>query len=291
MSFHWIPTSVGQSFDESSAVYGGHDTDGSPIYVGRAFHEGNLLPAKIIPLKNACYVSNNGAEIFIPNFERLSGTGFTWVPKSHGAVPDDTVVSGSTASGEPIYIARAHHEGSLTPGKVITSNACMFIPYGGKEEEIFWYEALVCQAPQGVHWVPTTAHDPLPADAILAGNEADGSPIFVGKAHHMGETLPAKVIPSKNVAFILTSGNEHPKYTYEVLCGGNPQWVHIEDGQILPNAIPGGVSNSGETLFIGRAWLEGALICGGVVPSQGGNLYVSFNGGGFTYGSYELLVE
>lgn len=74
----------------------------------------------------------------------------------------------------------------------------------------------------------------------------------------MGETVPAKVIPTKNVAFSKTKlflfnisfklhiisvsvdGVEHPKYTYEVLCGGSPHWVHIEDGQILPNAIAGG---------------------------------------------------
>jgi len=28
-------------------VIGGHDSDGDQIYVGRAFHEGDLLPAKV----------------------------------------------------------------------------------------------------------------------------------------------------------------------------------------------------------------------------------------------------
>lgn len=40
----------------SGAVLGGKDSDGSLIYVGRAFHNGVFLPAKIIAAKNACYV-------------------------------------------------------------------------------------------------------------------------------------------------------------------------------------------------------------------------------------------
>lgn len=40
----------------SRAIAGGRDSDGSIIYVGRAFHNGVFLPAKVIPSKNACYV-------------------------------------------------------------------------------------------------------------------------------------------------------------------------------------------------------------------------------------------
>lgn len=52
--------------------------------ISSAFHEGDQLPAKIIPSKQACYVSHNGLEIFKPNFELLSGHGFTWVGSSNG---------------------------------------------------------------------------------------------------------------------------------------------------------------------------------------------------------------
>lgn len=41
----------------NDALQGGKDSDGSMIYVGRAFHNGVYLPAKVIPSKNACYVS------------------------------------------------------------------------------------------------------------------------------------------------------------------------------------------------------------------------------------------
>lgn len=47
----------------------------------------------------------------------------------------------------------------------------------------------------------TSSHAPMPPGAIFVGNDADGSPIFVGRGYHNGEQLPAKVIPSKNVAY------------------------------------------------------------------------------------------
>lgn len=50
-------------------------------------------------------------------------------------------------------------------------------------------------------WVHTSAHTPLPQGAIFVGNDVDGSPMYVGRAHHNADQLPAKVIPSKNVAY------------------------------------------------------------------------------------------
>lgn len=49
---------IGQSLPET-AVAGGRDSDGTTIYVGRAFHNGDMIPAKIIPEKNAAYVGES----------------------------------------------------------------------------------------------------------------------------------------------------------------------------------------------------------------------------------------
>lgn len=54
-------------------------------------------------------------------------------------------------------------------------------------------------------WIHTSAHAPLPPSAIFVGNDADGSPMYVGRCFHNGDQLPAKVIPSKNVAY----GKDH----------------------------------------------------------------------------------
>lgn len=60
--------SAGQDLPKT-AIIGGRDIDGSTIYVGRAFHEGDMLPAKIIPDKNAAYICYNGEEHCKDNFE------------------------------------------------------------------------------------------------------------------------------------------------------------------------------------------------------------------------------
>uniref|UniRef100_A0A8D8KP06 (northern house mosquito) hypothetical protein n=1 Tax=Culex pipiens TaxID=7175 RepID=A0A8D8KP06_CULPI len=142
--YNWMPWSAHQG-NPPAGVYAGNDQDGSPIFVGRAFHEGDQLPAKVLPSKQAAYVSHNGCEIFKSHFEVLSGTGFTWVHSSNGHVPAGAVLCGNTTTGEPLYIGRAHHEGSLTPGKIHRSHGCLYIPFGGAEQSILHYEVLVGQ--------------------------------------------------------------------------------------------------------------------------------------------------
>lgn len=50
----------------------GKDVDGDEIYAGRAHHEGDILPAKVIPTKNACYIAYNGQEILVDQFEVMT---------------------------------------------------------------------------------------------------------------------------------------------------------------------------------------------------------------------------
>lgn len=86
------------------------------------------------------------------------------------------------------------------------------------------------------------------------------------------------------------NGQEIPKHSFEVLCNGNVQWVHSGQGHVLPHAVPGGRTASGETLYIGRAWHAGSLTNGKIHPSHG-NLYIPFNGGEVAINSYEILIE
>lgn len=196
--YTWIPSGIYQGVP-GNAVRAGNDADGSPIYVGRAFHEADQLVAKIIPSKQAAYVAFNGQEILKHNFEVLSGEGFTWVGSGNGHVPEGAVVAGRTQQGEELYIGRAHYQGSLTPGKVHRSHGCLYIPFGGSEISIKSYEVLC--APQRATWQAATPYT-MPFNAIRGGNDSDGTEIFVGRAHHMGDLIPAKVMPSKQIAYI-----------------------------------------------------------------------------------------
>ncbi|XP_064466165.1 natterin-4-like [Ornithodoros turicata] len=142
---HWVSTSGGNV--PYNAVAGGEDS-GEAIYIGRAEHDGDVVPGKIVPSHNVCYVPHGGREHANRSYQvlvSLDESQFDWVPQSRGGLPPGAVQGGVTESGEPLYIGRTFHEGSLTIGKIHCSHGCLYIPYGGVEHSYTSYEVLVCR--------------------------------------------------------------------------------------------------------------------------------------------------
>lgn len=97
-----------------------------------------MLPAKVLPTKNACYVAYGGKEISKTQFEVLCYGHVSWVKANAASrtVPPFAVNGGHTSDREPLYIGRAYHQGSLTPGKVQISHGALYIPFAGSEVPI-----------------------------------------------------------------------------------------------------------------------------------------------------------
>lgn len=131
------------SYSPPNAVYAGHDTDSSTIFVCRAFHRGELIPGKAMPSRGVAYVSFAGEEISKVDFEVLVGKGYHWVHARDGIVPPGAIAAGRTSSGELLFVGRTSYCGSLTPGKVQPSHRCLYIAFGGRERRIENYEILV----------------------------------------------------------------------------------------------------------------------------------------------------
>ncbi len=102
------------------AVVGGEDDE--PLYVGRANHEGALIPGKVKPSHGVCYIAWGGEEHAKPEYQVLCGCNPIWVPVSGGNLPPNAVPAGQTEDGEPLFVGRVNHEASLTPGKVHPSH-------------------------------------------------------------------------------------------------------------------------------------------------------------------------
>jgi hypothetical protein len=64
---HWTPCDNGNV--PQGAFICGLDKDGSNLYVGRAFYQGDLLPGKIVPSHGCAYVSRNGLEHSVKHYE------------------------------------------------------------------------------------------------------------------------------------------------------------------------------------------------------------------------------
>lgn len=90
--------------------------------------------------------------------------------------------------------------------------------------------------------------------------------------------------------YISYNGQEIAKHQYEVLCGGNVQWVQSGHGHIPSNAVRGGTTASGEPLYIGRTHINGSLTPGKVHPSHN-TLYIPFGGAEMPFQNYEILIE
>ncbi|XP_052859693.1 uncharacterized protein LOC128266943 [Anopheles cruzii] len=126
-----------------NAILAGHDTDGSPLYVGRAIYKDDQLPGKVAANRHLAYVSYGGREHTKSSFEVLVNGNVSWVRSGFGEVPRNAIVGGRTTSDEPMYIGRANYQGSLTPGKISQRDRALYIAYGGREIYIRNYEVLV----------------------------------------------------------------------------------------------------------------------------------------------------
>ncbi|KAG5674974.1 hypothetical protein PVAND_004917 [Polypedilum vanderplanki] len=122
------------------ALIGGQD-NGEAMYIGRASHEGALIPGKVLRSHGLCYVAWGGGEHGKDSYEVLVGDG-AWVSTSNAGIPSNALPGGESEDGEPLFIGRVNHEGTLTIGKVHPSHNCCYISYAGQELAFSDYEVF-----------------------------------------------------------------------------------------------------------------------------------------------------
>lgn len=136
----WVPGTGGEV--PPSALEGGVD-GGEQLYVARTRHEGDLIPGKLHPSHGVCYIAYGGGEHGHSDYEVLCSAGGHWMPVVDGNIPPNAFPGGETADGEPLFIGRALHDGTMCLGKVQPSHECCYIPYGGEELAYKEYEIYV----------------------------------------------------------------------------------------------------------------------------------------------------
>ncbi|GAB0100092.1 Protein kinase domain-containing protein [Sergentomyia squamirostris] len=129
----------------------------------------------------------------------------------------------------------------------------------------------------------------VPPGAVIGGHEIGGEKIYVARARHGGALIPGKLVPSHRCCYVSWGGREHSVKYYEVLCNCPGQWISSSRGTFPQHALPGGTSESGETLYIGRANHKGSQTVGKVQPSHK-LCYIPYAGKEVGYKSYEIYV-
>jgi Protein of unknown function (DUF3421) len=146
--YQWVSVK-GQDPIPLNAILGGYDSDRRNLYVARFWIGGVVIPAKIIGsdavVSLVDYVSgpHQGQEHNVHACQILTGTGFRWQACENGEVPFGAVETGESETGEAFFVGRGHVMNSLTPGKVVQSEQCLFIGHSWREFRVQDYEVLV----------------------------------------------------------------------------------------------------------------------------------------------------
>ncbi|XP_065204320.1 golgin subfamily A member 6-like protein 6 [Planococcus citri] len=147
-SISWVPASNGDV--PANALVGGHDYSNT-IYVGRANHNGALIPGKIHPRLHCSYISNNGLEYLYKEYEvavldNQNVCSISWVPATNGRFPKNAILGGYNDKGENLYVGRVglmHNKFVLIPGKLLPENKSLCVPYDSHEYCYTEYQVAV----------------------------------------------------------------------------------------------------------------------------------------------------
>lgn len=156
-----------------------------------------------------------------------------WLPMQDGKLPPHAMIGGF--EDEPIYIARAHHNNSLCPGKYVPSRNMAFIPWGHREHAKTEFEIL-CGF--NAAWVETDG-DRIPLNAFIGGrSEVNNEPLYIGRAVYKKKLLTGKVHVLYKTCYLPFNGKEIETNTYEILVIPQkeiPQAVHDDALKIYLN--------------------------------------------------------
>lgn len=127
----WVKASGGDV--PPNAVVGGHEGDGTPLYIGQVKYEGGKHIGKVRKEFGGCNFSWGGEEKCESEYRVLTSKKAHWINASNGDVPEDSMVGGNEGDGEKIYIGRVNYEGGVHMGKVREAFGGCNFSWGGKE--------------------------------------------------------------------------------------------------------------------------------------------------------------
>ncbi|XP_049542705.1 uncharacterized protein LOC125955608 [Anopheles darlingi] len=160
--YKWIHWKKDRSFPEN-ILRAGMDVGGQAIYLGRVYHDGHKLPAKVIPVVERIYTSFDGIEYQKDDAFLLVDDGsFYWEFDKRGNVPETAVKFGNLNGRDVLYVGRALHECSESSGAIYPGAGVLRIPFGGGEVEVKAYYVLCHNKKENVPRSEESGPEPTP---------------------------------------------------------------------------------------------------------------------------------
>ncbi|KAF4528032.1 hypothetical protein B566_EDAN002215 [Ephemera danica] len=129
-----------------NAVVGGNNHLGD-IYVARAEFQSQLIPGKLIPKYRSCFITVNGTEMKINDYEVLQCNQPMMLEWNHmkkgDGIPINAVDGGVDDVGDTLFIGRVEHGNSAIVGKVEQSTQMCLILCANQEHAYYTYDILV----------------------------------------------------------------------------------------------------------------------------------------------------
>ncbi|MER7443477.1 DM9 repeat-containing protein [Micromonospora avicenniae] len=143
----------------------------------------------------------------------ISADGYHWETARSGQIPSGAVPHGYEADGEPLWACRVRMHGGVHPGKVRPGFGAAQATWNGRTVSVDEYEVLMDRGVWGI-----ASAGAVPANALPAGRERDGEPLYVARVAVAPGTLHiGKVRPAFGAANIGYGDDEHNVRSYEVL--------------------------------------------------------------------------
>ncbi|XP_055547452.1 uncharacterized protein LOC129731463 [Wyeomyia smithii] len=216
----FVPVSERSTGNLLNASSAGISEDGEPLFIGLVQHEGKLICGKVQRSHGVCYIGYKGREMGFSEYQVFVGIAPTpleshyWVmcDDSDSDVPAAATVAGSDTNG-CLYIGRAGHRGSCTPGYISQATRKCHIAWGSDEHRKSRFEYLCnCRA----RFVPGRENF-IPVGAVGGGYSEFGEPLFIGRVQVKNRYIVGKVQPTHKVCYIPYGGKVIAHAEYEIL--------------------------------------------------------------------------
>ncbi len=226
-----------------SALRGGHEANGSVLYIARVKHGNGVHMGKARANSREAFIPFGGKELVLSNYEVFTGTG-QWVKASANNFPANAIQGGYEADGNALYIARAVIDGGYHPGKA-RKNGDGFIPFGGVERIVKDYEVLtsnpVATITSGTYHIRSQIEN-KPMD-VVNGHNANGNGLHLWDFHG-GDAQQFTIEPSNEAGYYYiktkwgrvldikdrSGASGATLYTWDFHGGDNQKWRFIDRG-------------------------------------------------------------
>jgi len=287
--YEWLPLDDKRKLPEH-ALLAGKDHDNA-VFVGRGVLDGSIRLGKYHRKYGKLFVPHNSKEVeVLENIEILcvaKDAKVNWVDAEDGNVPTGAIV-GTIVDGKTEFVGRGIVYDQICPGRIVMDDNCMYASYGGTEEVLKRYQALVIMNANPIYkWVPVDNWN-LPENAISVAKD-----IFVGRASLLEKIRLAKVSKKDQKLYVAHSG-KHEEISdgpFEVLCADQEstvEWKSFAEGKVPARAVLGSIVD-GRFEFVGRGNIGNEMSVGAIVPSDG-CMYIPHGGKFETMIKYEALV-